>query len=122
MIVSNLIRRSGKECEDLPLLNFLIEFAGKFCQLGTDFALLRTPEDFQNFERTTLKEFFSGELLEILSSPDFYESFDCLLGLVEMPPPKPPKLGVPGLPGLTDWIPDLEGAEIIAKLGRIFEY
>ena len=36
---------SGKQCEDLPLLSFLNEFAGDFCQLGSDFSLLRTVEE-----------------------------------------------------------------------------
>lgn len=121
-IVANEIadKLSGMECEDLPLLNFLTEFAGDFCQLGTDFSLLRTPEDFQNFERKTLKEFFSGELISMLSSPEFYDSFDCLLGLVDLPPSKPPSLGlVPGLPGLTDLIPNFDTAEVVAKLLKL---
>ena len=113
---------SDKKCEDLPLLNFLNEFAGAFCQLGNDFALLRTPEDFQNFERNTLKSFISPETISILNSTDFYESLDCLLGFVDMPPTKLPSFGlIPGLPGLTDLIPDLEYAEMAANLARLLE-
>ena len=54
---------SSVECEDLELLNFLTEFAARYSVLGTDVALLRTVDDFKNFDRKTLKEFFqSGEL------------------------------------------------------------
>ena len=54
---------SSGECEDLPLLNFLTEFAARYSVLGTEVALLRTIDDFKNFDRKTLKEFFqSGEL------------------------------------------------------------
>ena len=54
---------SDVECEDLPLLNFLTEFAAKYSVLGMEVALLRTIDDFKNFDRKTLKEFFqSGEL------------------------------------------------------------
>ena len=54
---------SDVECEDLELLNFLAEFAARYSVLGMDVALLRTIDDFKNFDRKTLKEFFqSGEL------------------------------------------------------------
>ena len=54
---------SDAECEDLELLNFLAEFAARYSVLGTEVALLRTIDDFKNFDRKTLKEFFqSGEL------------------------------------------------------------
>lgn len=54
---------SSVECEDIPLLNFLSEFAARYSVLGTEVALLRTIDDFKNFDRKTLKEFFqSGEL------------------------------------------------------------
>ena len=54
---------SSVECEDVPLLNFLTEFAARYAVLGTEVALLRSIDDFKNFDRKTLKEFFqSGEL------------------------------------------------------------
>ena len=54
---------SGTECEDVPLLNFLTEFAARFCVLGTEVSLLRTIDDFKNFDRKTLKEYFQSDEL-----------------------------------------------------------
>ena len=66
--------------------------------------------------------FINGEVLSILSSPEFFDSFDCLLGFVDMPETKLPDFGlVPGLPGLTDLFPDFEFAEMAAKLAKLKE-
>ena len=58
---------NGMECEDIPLFNFLAEFAARYSVLGTEVSLLRTIDDFKNFDRKTSKEFFqSGELRHCL--------------------------------------------------------
>ena len=59
---------SDVECEDLPLMNFLTEFAARFCVLGTEVSLLRTIDDFKNFDRKTLKEFFQTDELRYVSN------------------------------------------------------
>ena len=47
---------NGMECEDIPLFNFLAEFAARYSVLGTEVSLLRTIDDFKNFDRKTSKE------------------------------------------------------------------
>lgn len=51
---------SDAECEDLPLMNFLTEFAARFGVLGMEVSLLRTIDDFKNFERKSLQEYFQS--------------------------------------------------------------
>ena len=62
-------RLNGMECEDIPLFNFLAEFAARYSVLGTEVSLLRTIDDFKNFDRKTSKEFFqSNELRHFLKN------------------------------------------------------
>ena len=75
---------SDQTCEELKFFDFLLEFAGSFAQLGTDVALLRTKEDFQNFDFGGLKRFMDANMFEILSDDHFYIDASCLLGLVEV--------------------------------------
>ena len=100
------------ECENLALLNFLTEFASTFSVLGTNVALLRTIEDFKNFERQSLKEFFqSSELKNMLESDDFYFSAACVLGLAEVPDVKPPKMGWINIPRSLDELINIPGSD-----------
>ena len=98
------------ECENLTILDFLTEFVYKFALLGEDVIRLRTPEDFKTFEASALKEFFSGDLLEILSSEDFYVDTSCLLGLVEVPN-NPPNFGL--MPSLDNMFPSAKYGKAI---------
>ena len=75
---------SDQTCEELKFFDFLLEFAGAFAQLGTDIALLRTKEDFENFDFGGLKRFMDADVFEMLSDGDFYVDTSCLLGLVEV--------------------------------------
>ena len=102
------------ECEKLTIFDFLEQFTYKFSLLGEDVSKLRTPEDFKNFEPNALKEFFSGDLREIIQDDDFYIDTSCLLGLVEVKN-KPPDFGL-SLPKIRDFIPGFEFAESIAAL------
>ena len=102
------------ECEQLTIFDFLEQFTYKFSLLGEDVSKLRTPEDFKNFEPNALKEFFSGDLREIIRGDDFYIDTSCLLGLVEVKN-KPPDFGL-SLPSLSSLIPGFEFAESITAL------
>ena len=102
------------ECEQLTIFDFLEQFTYKFSLLGEDVSKLRTPEDFKNFEPNALKEFFSGDLRDIIQGEDFYIDTTCLLGLVEVKN-KPPDFGL-SLPSLSDFIPGFEFAESITAL------
>ena len=93
---------SELECENLSVLDFLNEFVFKFAQLGEDITKLRTPEDFKNFETNALREFFSGDLRNMLKSEDFFVDFSCVLGLVEVNN-DPPDFGL--LPSLDSFFP-----------------
>ena len=100
------------ECENLALFNFLAEFAATFSVLGTDVALLRTMDDFKNFERQSLKQFFqSSELKEMLESEDFYFSAACVLGLAEVPDVKPPQMGWISIPRSLDELIKISGSD-----------
>ena len=81
---------SDQNCEELKFFDFLIEFSGAFAQLGTDIALLRTKEDFQNFDFGGLKRFKNADVFTMLQDEGFYIDASCLLGLVEIQP-APPK-------------------------------
>ena len=79
-----------QSCDELKFFDFLIEFSATFAQLGTDIALLRTKEDFKDFDYSGLKQFKEAEVFTMLQDIDFYEDVGCLLGLVEIKP-APPK-------------------------------
>ena len=57
-----------------------------------------------------MKEFFSGDLLEILRSEDFYVDTSCLLGLVEVPN-NPPNFGL--MPSLDNMFPSAKYGKAI---------
>ena len=102
------------ECENLVLFNFLAEFASTFSVLGTEVALLRTIEDFKNFERQSLQEFFqSSELKEMLESDDFYFSAACILGLAAVPDVKPPKMGWIQIPTSLEDLIHIPGSDFL---------
>ena len=86
-------------------MDFLEEFTYKFALLGEDVTRLRTPEDFKEFDANSLKEFFSGDLLDMLKSHDFYSFNACLLGLVAVKN-DPPDFGL--MPSLDRFVPNLE--------------
>jgi len=75
---------ANQECEELKFFDFLQEFSGEFAQLGTDIALLRTKEDFQNFEAQGLKTFMNSDVFGMLTQEDFYIDTSCLIGLAEV--------------------------------------
>jgi len=75
---------ADQTCEELKFFDFLQEFSGEFAQLGTDIALLRTKEDFQNFNADGLKKFMNADVFAMLREGDFYIDTSCLLGLVEV--------------------------------------
>ena len=52
-------------------------------------------------------------LREILGSIDFYNSASCLLGLVEVPEVKPPKLGWIQIPTSWDDLIDIPGSDMV---------
>ena len=99
------------QCEDLKILSFLEEFIYNFALLGEDISRLRTLDDFKNFDRKTLREFFSGDLLDIIQSERFYEDAACLLGLVAVNN-SPPNFHL-GLPSLPEIFPSLKVFETI---------
>ena len=75
---------ADQTCQELKFFDFLQEFAGEFAQLGTDIALLRTKDDFQNFEADGLKTFMNSDVFGMLAQEDFYIDTSCLLGLVDV--------------------------------------
>ena len=94
---------SQAECEELYFVDFLMEFSGAFAQLGTDLSLLRTKEDFENFDFGSLKQFMDSDVFGMLNEEGFYMDTSCLLGLVEVDTSVPP-LFYPK--DLLDWFKD----------------
>ena len=105
-------------CDDLHILSFMNEFIYDFAQLGDDVACLRTPEDFKNFERGALQEFFSGDLLAHLESEEMWMDTQCLIGLVEVPT-IPPNFGL--LPRPKDYLPALQLFDKVTDIRHVIK-